>query len=306
MTILLILLSASCRHASPPAPGNIANIKIDVGGVPREYLLYTPRSHSSDPAARPLVVVLHGGGGTAEQIMRETGDSFFGLAEMHRFHVVFPNAVNKMWDFGGGKVSVELDQHIDDRSYFEAILDDVRSQASIDADRIFATGISRGGQAAYFLACEFPGRIRAIAPVAMPLPAFMADRCRAGPPVGIAIINGTDDPLVPYHGGEITVGRRERGQVFSTDETVLLWLQRNACRPNVVRNTRIDLSRDRTHVELSEWRDCDGAPVLLYKIVGGGHTWPSGSQYLPRFVIGRVNTDIDGADVAWTFFSEFR
>lgn len=302
---LLILLAVSCRHSAPIVPGTLSNVAISIGGKPREYLLYSPLSLIDAPQARPLVIVLHGGGGSAKQIMREVGGTLFQLAETHEFRIAFPDAVNKMWDFGDGKVSIELDERIDDRSYFEAMLDDVASKASIDGDRIFATGISRGGQASYFFACEFPGRIRAIAPVAMPLPEFMADRCRSGPPVGVAIINGTDDPLVPYEGGEIRVGRRERGKVLSTDASLELWRQRNGCNSEVVSTSRLDPFRDRTHVDVKEWRDCEGAPVLLYKIVGGGHTWPSGSQYLPRFVIGRVTTDIDGAAVAWKFFSEF-
>lgn len=268
-------------------------------------MLYAPLSLARATGQHPLVVVLHGGGGTAQGIMRETGRSFFGLAEQHGFFIAFPNSVNKMWDFGDDKVSNELTERVDDREYFDAVLTDAQARLRVDPSRVFATGISRGGAASYFLACEFPGRIRAIAPVAMPLPAFLRERCLAGPAIGIAIMNGTDDPLVPYDGGQVTVGRRERGEVLSTDATVGVWLRRNGCNPDRVSNRQIDERSDRSHVELFEWRDCGGAPVLLYEIVGGGHTWPSGSQYLPRFAIGRLNSDIDGAVAAWTFFSEF-
>lgn len=304
-TLAAVLSLQACKSTDVRAPGSVDTIELAVDGRTREYLVYAPRALEETTARHPLVVVLHGGGGNARQIMGETGPAFFRLAETHGFFVAFPNAVNKMWDFGDGKVSRELDERIDDRTYFNTLLSDVLTRLPVDADRVFATGISRGGQASYFLACEFPGRIRAIAPVAMPLPAFMRNRCQSGPPVGVAIMNGTDDPLVPYAGGEITVGRRERGEVLSTNATVALWQRRNGCRPDVVQNSRLDGRHDQSHVEVAEWRDCAGAPVVLYKIVGGGHTWPSGRQYLPRFVIGRVNTDIDGADVAWAFFSEF-
>ena len=299
------LALTACKRGDIRAPGRVETVVLTVDGRDREYLLYSPQQLYDTTEHRPLVLMLHGGGGTARQFLRETGDSIFALAERHGFYVAFPNAVNKMWDFGDGKVSEGLEVRVDDRAYFGAVLDDTASRLPIDADRVFATGISRGGQASYFLACEFPGRVRAIAPVAMPLPEFMAERCRGGPPVGVTIMNGTDDPVVPFDGGEITVGRRKRGRVLSTDETVSLWLQRNGCREGAGRKTRLDPDRDRTHVELTEWRDCDGAPVQLYTVVGGGHTWPSGSQYLPRLVIGRVSTDIDGATVAWAFFSEF-
>lgn len=296
---------SACRSTDVQGAGITETILLTIDGREREYVLYRPLALQGTTAQHPLVVVLHGGGGTAKGIQRETGASFFRLAEQDGFYIVFPHAVNKMWDFGDEVVSNDLDERVDDRAYFDAVLNDIHARVPVDTNRVFATGISRGGAASYFLACEFPGRIRAIAPVAMPLPVFLGDRCHADSPVGLAILNGTDDPLVPYDGGHVTVGRRERGEVLSTEATVELWSRRNGCNPGSVINTRIDERRDRSQVELYEWRDCDGAPVLLYKIVGGGHTWPSGSQYLPRFVIGRVNTDIDGAAVAWAFFSEF-
>lgn len=310
LVVLVAVVAAAfalpgCRPTDVRAPGSTETFELAAGGRAREYILYVPQSLAHAKGRHPLVVVLHGGGGTARGIKRETGRSFFGLAEQHGFFIAFPNSVNKMWDFGDEKVSNELTERVDDRAFFDAVLTDAQARQPIDANRVFATGISRGGAASYYIACEFPGRIRAIAPVAMPLPAFMLDRCRTGPPVGVAIMNGTDDPLVPYDGGQVTVGRRERGEVLSTDATVAVWQRRNGCNPDSVSNRQIDERRDRSHIELFEWRDCDGAPVLLYRIAGGGHTWPSGSQYLPRFAIGRVNSDIDGAVAAWTFFSEF-
>ena len=37
-------------------------------------------------------------------------------------------------------------------------------------------------------------------------------------------------------------------------------------------------------------------------IVGGGHTWSGGSQYLPKFVIGPVSRDFSASERAWQFF----
>lgn len=304
--VIITLAFIGCGTTSRRAPGTVEAVKLEIEERAREYLVYTPKSLQGDSRKRALVVVLHGGGGTARQIMRETGESFFRLAEKDGFYVVFPQAVNKMWDFGAGKISTSLKERINDRSYFEAVLDDVTVDLPIDTRRIFATGISRGGQASYYLACEFPGRIRAIAPVAMPMPVFMADSCRNGPPVGVAIMNGTADPLVPYDGGTITIGKNQRDEVLATTETVALWNKRNGCSQALQKKSIVDSAQDGMHVEITERRGCSGAAVLLYRIVGGGHTWPSGNQYLPAFVIGRVNKDIDGAKVAWTFFREFR
>lgn len=278
---------------------------LEIGATQRRFLVYAPPDAETLPGQRPLVIVLHGGGGTDRGMARLTKRRFQDLADRDGFYVVYPDALTKMWDFGAGDVSESLERRVDDRAFFEQLLDFMLENYPVDADRIFATGISRGGQASYFLACQFPGRIRAIAPVTMPLPAFMEDDCRAGPPVGVAIINGTDDPLVPFDGGQIRVFDKERGAVLSTAETMTLWLRRNGCLAQPSDQTRIDTHDDGMAVVRTRWMDCKGAPVVLFRVEGGGHTWPSGRQYLPAFLVGPVNRDIDAAAEIWAFFRTF-
>ncbi len=43
--------------------------------------------------------------------------------------------------------------------------------------------------------------------------------------------------------------------------------------------------------------------VWLYTLVGGGHTWPGGPQYLPQRLVGRVCRDFDATFAIWDFFS---
>ncbi len=273
-------------------------------GLNREYLLYTPRLARRLPGRRPLVLVLHGGGGTHRGTVRNTRRKFHQLADQHGFYIVYPNAVDKTWDFGEGKVSEALERRVDDLGFYSRLLDRLLAELPIDSGRVFATGISRGGQASYFLACRMAERIRAIAPVTMPLPAFLEEDCRRGPPVGVAILNGTEDPVVPYDGGQITLFRQRRGHVLSTDATVRLWRVRNGCTAESESRT-LDAVDDGTAVTRTAWTDCAGAAVVLYRIEGGGHTWPSGSQYLPEVLVGRVTREIDGAVEAWSFFSGF-
>jgi polyhydroxybutyrate depolymerase len=35
------------------------------------------------------------------------------------------------------------------------------------------------------------------------------------------------------------------------------------------------------------------AAVVLYRVEGGGHTWPGGGQYLPARIIGPVARTLD-------------
>ena len=304
IAIPLLLLATLGAVAAEPQFVRLREKTLVHDGMRREYLLYTPRLARRLPGRRPLVMILHGGGGTHRGTVQNTRRRFHQLADEHGFYVVYPNAVDKMWDFGEGKVSESLERRVDDLGFFSRLLDRLLADHPIDPRKVFATGISRGGQASYFLACKMSERIRAIAPVTMPLPTFLEDDCRSGPPVGVAILNGTEDPLVPYEGGQITLFRQRRGRVLSTDDTVRLWRERNGCAGESV-SERIDEVDDGTAVVKTTWPGCGKADVVLYRIEGGGHTWPSGGQYLPVSLVGRVTREIDAAEEAWAFFSGF-
>ncbi len=287
MVLLALSLSA---HA-----GQI-EFSFNQGGLKRDFILYTPDSVAAAQAPVPLVMVLHGGGGNSRQMVRATRRQFNRLADQHGAVTVYPNAIDGTWDFGAGKVSQALEFRRDDLLYLTTVIAHLLRTWPIDGDRIFATGISRGGQASYFLACKRPDLIRAIAPVAMSLPEFMTADCRAKD-VAIAVLNGTADPLVPYDGGQITILRQTRGAVLSTDATMAFFARRNGC-DALALQSRIG------GVLISDWTDCR-ARTRLYRIEDGGHTWPGGASILPHRLVGATNTDIDATGEIWGFFSQF-
>jgi polyhydroxybutyrate depolymerase len=226
------------------------------------------------------------------------------LADRHGFYVVYPEGIDKIWNFGEGPVSSRLDQSVDDLTYFRRVIAMTSKRVSIDKNRIFATGLSRGAQASFFLACNLPKQIRAVMPIATNLPDYMVNECRSGPAVGMALVTGTADPQVPFNGGTITVLGQRRDQVLSSEDTMKLWQRRNGCRGNP-RTKAIDQNkRDAVSVSVRQW-SCSGAPVRHYTVHGGGHTWPSGRQFLPVSLVGPVSKDINAAVEGWAFFSQF-
>ena len=290
----LLLLLVTMLAFPLTANADLRAYRFDLDGYDRDYLFYVPTGLSG-PA--PLVVVLHGGGGNARQILRGTGQRFNELADEQGFYVLYPNAVDGVWDFGEGVISESLNTRRDDLAYLTTVIAAVSTSVSVDSERIFATGISRGGQASYFLACKKPDLIRAIAPVAMPLPEFLLDDCNSVSDKGILVMNGTADPIVPYTGGQIRIGRQDRGAVLPTTATMALFADRNGCGSALT-------SRTVGAVTVTEHTNCR-APTVLYRIEGGGHTWPSGRSFLPRLLVGPTNWDINAADEIWAFFSRF-
>ncbi len=300
----VVLISAMFASKAFAQQGQQTVYTFEQQGYQRQFILYSPKGAEQSQDPLPLVLVLHGGGGTAQQMIRLSRGHWNKLADEHGFLVVYPNAVDKVWDLGKGAISEALSQRVNDLDYFKSVISSVQSLQNVDTDRIFATGISRGGQASYYLACNPPYQIRAIMPVAMPLPAYLESDCQNGPPIGIAIMNGTDDRQVPYNGGTIVVLGNPRDVVLSTSKTLEIWMRRNRCEGLAVKYERDRVARDGTSVSFRRW-SCISAPVWLYEIHGGGHTWPSGRQYLPARLVGRTSREIDAAVEGWRFFSQF-
>jgi polyhydroxybutyrate depolymerase len=117
----------------------------------------------------------------------------------------------------------------------------------------------------------------------------------------------TDDPLVPYEGGEISaiLGFVKRGKVTSADEIKRFWLNRNGCDTSPT----IERLPDRTPADNStvlreSYSLCqEGADVVFYRLEGSGHTWPGGKQYLSPLLVGTTNRDVDATELIWQFFA---
>jgi polyhydroxybutyrate depolymerase len=194
-------------------------------------------------------------------------------------------------------------ENVDDIGFFSNLIDHLAATYPIDSKRVFATGISNGGFMSFALGCFLDDKIRGIAPVTATLTEAIFPRCDSKTSTTLVLFNGTEDPLVPYNGGPITVLRKKRGQITSTDATIKRWVERNDCSLPPTITVLPNKERDLTSVERRDYTGCsDGAKVTLFKINGGGHTWPGGRQYLPVILIGKVSYDIDAAEEMWRIF----
>ena len=237
-------------------------------------------------------------------MVRLTNGRFNQLADRDGFFVAYPQGIDKSWNEGRpDKISGAQRKGIDDVGFFRALIEHLVYEYPIDSDRIFVTGISNGGLMSLRLGCSLPDKIRAIAPVTASIPSAILPLCRSESGVSLAVFNGTEDPLVPYNGGQITVFRRQRGEVLSTDETIRIWRKKNRCTSEARVTELPNITADGTRVIKIEYSQCKNeSKVLLYRIDGGGHTWPDGRQYLPVRRIGRTTRDINGCDAIWEFF----
>ncbi len=279
-------------------------LNIEHGGYTRDFILHIPE-HYELLNKIPLIIVMHGGGGIAKGMIALTNGRFNELADKHGFLVVYPQGLGKSWNDGRqDPISYAHKNDIDDIGYLSKIIQKMKQEYKVDSDRVFVTGISNGGFMSIRVSRELADQVKAVAVVCAAIPLNTKDAHVDAQPMNILFINGTTDPLVPYNGGEVKVLRRKRGKIISTDETIKIFITRNSCShiPEVEELEDED-SEDGTRVIREEYTNTEtGKKVVLLKVVGGGHTWPGGWQYLTEKLIGKTSMDINACDEIWLFF----
>ena len=175
----------------------------------------------------------------------------------------------------------------------------------VDTARIYATGISDGGQMSYRLATERPDRFAAVAILVAQQAEPENSNCQhPRGPISVLVMNGTADPIIPFAGGVASFyGWFPAGRVQSMDGTLAHWRRVNHLDGPSQAERLPDLDpNDGSTVERVSWVGRSGHEVVGYSVHGGGHTVPGGWQYFAEAGIGHTNRDIVAADVIWRFF----
>lgn len=282
--IVAILVLAGCAAPGRAEPvgftaGSTAHA-MTFGGLDRGYRLYVPAGVSS-PA--PLVVMLHGGFGSARQ-----AESTYGwdeLADGAKFVVAYPDGEGRAWNVGGCCGRPGRD-HVDDVGFIEAVVAEVSTHVNIDPARIYASGISNGGMMAYSLACN-TDRFAAIGPVA----ATQLDACGAPHPTSVLHIHGTADRTIRYDGGPGDGIAHVDGP--PVPDVNAFWRNVDQCSmPAVTTGSPVSTST----------ADCPGGrSVTLITVDGAGHQWP-GSQPV-RERADPPSQALNATSTLWSFFA---
>ncbi len=292
------------RPELPALSGELRRGSLRAGDRERSYSVYVPATLAPRPA---LVLALHGSMGNGEQMREGTYYRFDELADRDGFAVAYPDGFEEHWNDCRRVAPYSANAlDIDDVGFLRALVARLEAELGVDPARVYATGLSNGGQMAYRLALEAPELVAAVAPVAAGLPdAENLDCSPAGKPVAILILNGTLDPMNPFAGGRVALYGLwgDRGSVLSSDASAAWWAELAGHRAPPQRRRYADASRDdASWAELVTWSDGPGPEIAHLVVHGGGHTFPHPRWRYPRF-IGRTNHDIDAAVEIWAFFA---
>lgn len=287
--------TSGCGLAPAYAAGTTSTASVNVDGKPRTFRVHVPPGYTKDKPL-PVVIVLHGGGGSGEQIELESS-KMNPIADREGFIAVYPNGSGliKTWNAGFccGKAA---EDDVDDVAFIGALLDDLQAKTCTDERRVFATGMSNGAMLSHRLACEMSDRVAAIAPVAATI---AVQSCQPTSKVAVMQIQGTSDGHVPWNGGK---GCSPASVDFtSVPATMQGWRTRNGCADAT---TSYFQQGDGTCVA---YQGC-ASPVVLCSIEGGGHSWPGGEPkpndggVIDCPADGHQSTSFIASEAIWTFF----
>lgn len=300
--------------------------QIEVAGTIRTFTL-APAGGSE----APLLVALHGTGSTGAHLAGVSG-----LAErgpQAGITTVFPDGLGKVWD--GGR-AVPGREGIDDTAFLVELIARLGGEGVSGPQGPFVVGMSNGAFFAEHLARHRGLPVAGIALVAGTATAGSA-ATHPVHPTAVLCFAGTADPVVPYRGGPIggegpfgrvltrlaarrgeeglsrvAVGAEELAAEWAALNRRELWPPPVEEAPDAATPAEARGSVGATHdpateqlssppgelrVVRSSWVAPGCQPVILYRIEGGGHTWPGGPQYLPAELVGPVARHLDATGI---------
>ncbi|MEN6519827.1 MAG: PHB depolymerase family esterase [Armatimonadota bacterium] len=278
---------------------------ISVSSLNRHYIVYIPDSYYTQKFVS-LVIMLHGGGGTARGAMEETG--WIEKAKKEGFIAAFPEAVRRdesqpprflrnpqFWNDGSGRAHSGR-ENIDDVGFIDAMIDDLMSSYVIDKRKIFISGFSNGASMTYRAGVELSKRIAAIAPVSGHLWTKPEKLERE---VSVLAITGVEDPLNPFNGGETVNPWGDNEIKPQMADSVKTWAGLLGC------SDGHEVINDGDGVKTISCGKCrNGAEALFCAIDGLGHVWPGGKSLLHERIVGKGSDRLNATDAIWQFFIE--
>jgi len=314
--------------AGVPAPGLgvhvFAQETARCGSVDRRYVSYVPRSLAAQTGA-PVLLVLHGQGGSAEAMMTfQTRGTFNRLADEKGFVVVYGNGLPTSFNIAGLPNSgrwrseyTDLGATVDEVDYLRRIVEDLTARGVIaGGNDVYLVGQSNGGGMVLSAARQRPDAYAGVAAF-MPFAGFSP----VAPPnlVGSRLrrvlfaYSLADPALPPSYPAEVLVplargwaralgvsDRDLEAPAETAVDDVVKEGAGNEMDDDVVRATRDSSLRQLDH------RSTTGA---LRQLVfdHAGHFWPTRAYVDPAALLsefGLRNQDIEGATEVWRFFRE--
>jgi polyhydroxybutyrate depolymerase len=311
--LAVAVLFAVCQAADPIIagvtipPGTTGVITATWQGRARSARVHVPSGYNGQ--ALPVVVVLHGGAGSAQII--EALSRWSVKADAVGCIAVYPDGL--ALDVNGVDAPATEDRYwandrntrpdqfgVDDVGCILAIIDMVAAGVQVDQDRVFAMGMSNGGSMVHRLGRDAAGRWAGLSTVCGSYTATSTAAFAPVAPLPVIVFHGTLDSIMPYAGGT-TPG--QGGAVLGAEATCDLWSQRDATTvgPTTTPIPDTDATDGCTSERIERSGGLGGTATVLVRITGGSHSWPGGLGSSNG--AGSQTKDFKATDMAWDFFA---
>jgi polyhydroxybutyrate depolymerase len=253
--------SGSARDAASAGLASIADTEVH---LPREL-----RAGEN----LPLLVMLHGLGGSGDDIAR--GSDWPQFAEQHRIAWIAPSGPQdrrgrRFWNAGASCCNFDH-LPVDHVAELRGVIERALASAPIDKQRVFLGGFSNGGFMAHRFGCEAPDLVRGIVSISGSGP-LEPVTCRAAKSLRVLQIQGDADPIVPYDGGHLF---RDPGlpEHASAQKTVRDWAVRLGCdnTPKSEGGFDFEARLPGAETRVSRFEGCKSGQVQLWTVGGGAH-----------------------------------
>lgn len=252
--------------AETPRPGD-QKVTLTWKGKKRVYTVHAPPGYTRTKKL-PLVIAMHPYPATGADAATISGLS--AKADKENFLVAYPDGLNQ------GFNALICCGTEDDVGFIRTMTKRLTGTWNADPDRVYATGISNGGDMSYKLAVELPDTFAAIAPVSGGYlgPDSATDSYMPKTPVSvITFIGGLDEH---YTG---------------MDEGITAWQKRLSCKAGQPEKLKNKIKKTTAKCR-------DGSDVIVHRLPDMGHSWPGGAGGS----ISDPTAGVSATDLMWEFF----
>ena len=300
IAMYFIIKPSKLKH--PELQNTIIKGSMLFDGKNRSYIYYVPNGLPQNPS---LVIALHRSKSNAQDLRETMNYRYDELADKYKFIVLYPDGYEGNWnDCRKAPKDSAHKLKINDTGFIKSLIDLFKKNYSINSAQVYATGFSAGGHMCLKLAVEIPELISKIAPTLFQIPLPENYTCdKSITPLPILIVNGTDDPISPYEGGEVSILKIiKQGKVYSVNETAKHFLKlNNLFNEPIISNYPSIFDKNEIWIEKKVWKENKKFPLHQIIVHGGGHTLP-GTNKLPSLIFGKTYNDYIIADDIVDFF----
>ena len=291
---LLLFMLISCGNEET---GFVEERVIEHEGLERSFLIYVPTNIKENA---PLVVAIHGYTSSAKTLMGYSGIN--QIADKEGFLVAYPQGTKDSRDNNFFNVGYEFhsDSKVNDVNFIREIVLNLTKDYKLNSKRVFATGMSNGGDMSYLLACTSSDLFTAVAPVAGVMMKDTLENCNPVKKIPIFEIHGTKDSISKFEGD---MNNEDKwGAYYDLPSTIEFWVNKHALSEKETIQLENKNTEDGTTITFERyWSDESQREVWFYIVNDGNHTWPGMTGLFSR----TANQDINSAEEIWKFFSKF-